>query len=350
MKQQKILILDGIPQVLLGIEFFQALKSLFNDTYYLAQKDFDQKYFYGLRASVAKKISKKSTNYVHPKLPISSFKKKLESIRPTIVLVIGFCHHLISKEHLAALKRQFGFQLVLWDTDSANYCEPIKALETFIHDEFMRYDKIFSFSSAMVHYMNRLNLIPFEYLHFGSMCYPHLSNASPREKTIDLCFSGIPNIRRLFFLSEIKNKTTCIVGKRWERIKSILPENIQSSCTYTDSFGESFHETLFRSKIIANITNSYFYSLHSGLTLRFFETLALKGFLLTDNLQEIQELFVPGKELEIFSSYEEFVDKVKFYSEHDEARNKIAEAGYEKFINHYTWQHQAKKLLHLLGI
>lgn len=349
MMQQRILILDGIPNVLLGVEFYQALKSLFNDAHYLCQKDFNAKMFYGIRRSFSKKISKKHSAYVYPFLPVSEVKEKLEAIKPTIVVVIGFSHHLISKEDLNNLKQQLGFQLVLWDTDSANYGQTTQAFSEFVEDELMRYDKVFSFSSAVVRYMNRLNRVPFEYLHFGAPAF-HVQRTHLAEKNIDLLFAGIPHVRRLFLLSAIEEERLCIIGERWKRIKSILPEKIKMSCTYKECFGEELYETMHRAKIIVNISNCYFYGIHSGLTLRFFETLALKGFLLTDNIEEASHLFVPGKEIELFSSSEEFVDKVAFYSKHDEARNKIAAAGYEKFINHYTWAHQAKKLLNLLGV
>ena len=349
MKQQKILIIDGIPQWPLGVEFCQALQGQWKETYYLSQKFFDRKYFYGIRRGIAKLIDKKPKAYVHPLLPEAQFKQKLDEIRPTIVLVIGFIHHLVGQDYLKMLKRQYGFQLILWDTDSANYGQSAQLFKEFFYDEIMRYDKVFSFSSAMVRYLNRLNFMPAEYLHFGAIACPHMPKLNA-AKTIDVCFAGIPNLRRIFLLSSIEDESLCIIGERWKRIENILSEKMKSSCSYKNSLGEELYTTMTRSKIIVNITNSDFYGIHSGLALRFFEAVALKCFLLTDRLEETQELFVPGKEVETFSTPEEFSDKIKFYSKNDEARNNISIAGYEKFSANYTWNHQARRFLDLLGL
>lgn len=351
MKHHKILILDGISLWPMGTEFYHALKSIFNETYYLSQRNFSEKYFYNLRRMISKMKGDKlkENSYVHPKLIYSEVKEKITAIQPTIVLVVGYSQNLIHRSDLESLKKKLGFQLVLWDTDSANFSHTIQAFEEYIHHEFMRYDKIFSFSLAVTRYMQQLNIIPCEYLHFGAITYPHQPIAA-HKKDIDVCFVGLPSVRRLFLLSGIKDETLCVIGKKWKRIEKIVPDKIKASCNYKDCLGEELYETLFRSKIIVNITNSNFYGIDSGINLRFFEALALKGFLLTDYFPEICNLFEPGKEIETYGSYEEFVDKIAFYSKNDDARNKISAAGHERFINNYTWTHRAKKLLELLEI
>ncbi len=348
MKQHRILLIDGISRWPMGIEFYQALKGVFSETYYLSQKNFDRKYLYNIRRMFSKMRGDKPKEYVHPKLIFSQLKEKITEIRPTIVVVLGFSHHLVHQEHLKALKEKLGFQLILWDTDSANYGQSVELFEDYIQREFMRYDKIFSFSSAITRYMKQIDLVPCEHLPFGAIIYNKLGPSL--EKNIDVCFSGLPNVRRLFLLSGIERENLCIIGKKWERIRKIIPDKIKNSCLYKDCLGDELYQTMLRSKIIVNITNAYFYGIDSGVNLRVFEALALKCFLLTDDYPEVRHLFEPGKEIETYSSYEEFIDKASFYSKNDDARNKIAAAGYEKFINNYTWGHQAKKMLGLLGV
>jgi hypothetical protein len=347
MKQPRILILDGITLWPLGVQFFHALKELYNETYYLGHKDFDKKIFYNLRRMFSKMRGDKPKAYVHPKLIFSQVKEKIGAIRPTIIVVIGFSHNLIHTNDLYELKKKFGFQLVLWDTDSVNYGQTIQSFDEYVKHELMRYDKVFSFSLEVVRYMNLLNVIPFEYLHFGGIVH---NNIQQPKKDIDLCFAGHASVRRIFLLSGIKNEELCIIGERWKRCGKILPEKIKSSCVYRDCLDEELYKILFRSKIILNITGPYFFSIYSGIALRVFEALGLGGFLLTDDFPEIHNLFVAGKEIETYSNHEEFIDKVAFYSQHDDARNKIAAAGHERFINNYTWGHQAKKMLDLLGV
>ncbi|MBP9726291.1 MAG: glycosyltransferase [Gammaproteobacteria bacterium] len=349
MKQHRILLLDGISRWPMGIEFYQALKGVFSETYYLSQKNFDRKYLYNIRRMFSKMRGDKPKEYVHPKLIFSQLKEKITKIQPTIVVVLGYSHNLVHSEDLKALKKKLGFQLVLWETDSANYAHTMRGFREYIQHEFMRYDKIFSFSSTMARYMQRLNFMPIEYLHYGAVAYDH-GRAIVPEKNIDVCFVGNPCLRRLLLLSGIENEKLCIIAEKWKRLEKFVPDKIKNACIYKDLLNEELYEILFRSKVVVNITKADFYGIDSGVNLRVFEALALKCFLLTDDYPEVRHLFEPGKEIETYSSHEEFIDKASFYSKNDDARNKIAAAGYEKFINNYTWGHQAKKMLDLLGV
>ena len=47
------------------------------------------------------------------------------------------------------------------------------------------------------------------------------------------------------------------------------------------------------------------------------------GFVLTNFQIEIPEYFEIGKEIETFSSQEELLDKITYYLEHEEERNRL---------------------------
>ena len=84
-------------------------------------------------------------------------------------------------------------------------------------------------------------------------------------------------------------------------------------------------------------------------TTRTFEIPACGSMLLADRTDEHRSLFEEGKEAEYFDSAEELVDKAKFYGGHETARQRIAQAGYERCIrSKYAYIHRLAAVLHAM--
>lgn len=98
----------------------------------------------------------------------------------------------------------------------------------------------------------------------------------------------------------------------------------------------------YLSRINLNLT---LHSIRSGVPLRVFDILGVGGFLLSNYQPELEELFVIGRELEVFRDPEEMEDKIAFYLAHEEARQRIALRGYERVRDHYTYEIQLAKIL-----
>lgn len=113
------------------------------------------------------------------------------------------------------------------------------------------------------------------------------------------------------------------------------------NCGRAQSFSEM--PIIFnQSKINLNITMR---PIMTGLSQRVFDVLACGGFLLTNYQEELPEMFEIGEEVECFSSKEELFEKTKFYLEHDQLRRSIAEKGYERVKNCYTFEHRFQQML-----
>ena len=96
------------------------------------------------------------------------------------------------------------------------------------------------------------------------------------------------------------------------------------------------------SKINLNMTVK---SIQSGLPLRIFDIMGCGGFLMTNYQAELNDYFEIGKDLEVYSSMDELVDKCAFYLEHDDIRTEIARNGYEKMKQHHTYPHRIAEML-----
>lgn len=89
----------------------------------------------------------------------------------------------------------------------------------------------------------------------------------------------------------------------------------------------------FSSKINLNITLP---SIESGVPLRVFDIMSVGGFVMSNDQTEAHELFVPDKEIVLFSCMEELEEKVAYYLSHEKQRTRIALNGYQRIVKDYS--------------
>jgi spore maturation protein CgeB len=72
---------------------------------------------------------------------------------------------------------------------------------------------------------------------------------------------------------------------------------------------------------------------------------------LADRTEEHLSLFEEGVEAEFFSTDEEFVDKARYYSDHEQERLKIAEAGRRRCLRSgYSYDDRIRQILSRAGL
>lgn len=85
-------------------------------------------------------------------------------------------------------------------------------------------------------------------------------------------------------------------------------------------------------------------------TTRTFEIPACGSLLLADRTEEHEEFFHEGEEAEFFASSEELIDKIKFYSGNESARQRIAQSGYHRCSQgRYAYVHRLSDVLDQLA-
>ncbi len=108
-------------------------------------------------------------------------------------------------------------------------------------------------------------------------------------------------------------------------------------------FREVYREAIWRSRInLSFLTHSN----QDEFVHKSFEVAACKGFLLAERSAGHLERFVEDQEAVFFSTYEECVEKIRRYLGDEQARERIAGAGYERALRSgYDNDHQVSLIL-----
>lgn len=99
------------------------------------------------------------------------------------------------------------------------------------------------------------------------------------------------------------------------------------------------------SKININTTAK---PIRTGIPLRLWDIMGCGGFVLSNYQTEITEYFEIGKDLEVYGSEQELLDKIKYYLTHEEERKQIAANGYEKVKKEHTYVKRLELMLNYI--
>lgn len=93
---------------------------------------------------------------------------------------------------------------------------------------------------------------------------------------------------------------------------------------------------IFRlSKINLNITMR---TIETGVPQRVFDIMGAGGFVISNYQEELEALFVPDEEIVFFKDMGELIMKINYYMTHEEERVQIAERGWRKVTEHYSYK------------
>ena len=99
------------------------------------------------------------------------------------------------------------------------------------------------------------------------------------------------------------------------------------------------------SKINLNMTIP---NISSGISLRVWDILSCRGFLVTDFRPELLNFFNPDKDIVIYESTDELIDKTAFYLEQDALRHKFIKSAYEKVTHYHTCDIRVQNIIKLV--
>ncbi len=151
----------------------------------------------------------------------------------------------------------------------------------------------------------------------------------------------IANVERICCLN--------LLAEQWENVAFYTDSNIGDAFAHSGlkvmppvEAGEALSIIYAGSKINLNISLR---GIERGTPLRVFDIMGAGGFMLTSYCPETAELFEEDKEIVMFRSPEELMEKAAYYLAHDGEREQIAHAGCKKVLNCYTYEKKLKQLM-----
>lgn len=102
----------------------------------------------------------------------------------------------------------------------------------------------------------------------------------------------------------------------------------------------------YQSQININITLR---SIQSGISLRCMDILGAGGFLLSNYQPELAEYFEDGKEVVMYHTRTELLEKVQYYLAHEEERMQIAANGQKKVLEWFSYEKAWKKMFQIIN-
>jgi len=94
-----------------------------------------------------------------------------------------------------------------------------------------------------------------------------------------------------------------------------------------------------------NITSCQMYS---AVNQRIFDVPLCGKFIISDYKKDIEELFIPEKEVIYYKNIEELKELITYYESHPESMKNIIKAAYKRIIDEHTYLHRAEKIIDLL--
>lgn len=109
-----------------------------------------------------------------------------------------------------------------------------------------------------------------------------------------------------------------------------------------EAWGKDMYRLYRRSKIVVNRHGEIAHGFANNM--RLFEATGCGAMVLTEEAPNLCHLYLPGQELVAYMHAEDLVQKVRYYLEHDQERDRIARAGREATYARHTYSHRGERI------
>ena len=281
------------------------------------------KYQSGIRISEELKRQGHEVNVSFYDLDIEGIKQYYLEFQPDFVFQTGGVNRSFNT---LKLLKSLGAKIVIWHPDAYwLHQEDSKHLflEVFdIVDLFITTMKGHVEISKL--YTNKVVWSP----HFFDNTYYKSDNILAKVDDVVFVGNKTPcSLQRKEYLEEIikKEYRTIIVGWGFNPLGGVINYD-----------GKFIVDCYKKSKIGLNMITGGEFNYNLQFSVRMYQVMGSGCFLLTEYIPGIEELFIPGKHLDIFHTKEEMLEKIDYYLKNEDEREKRAKQGQKEIFDKYT--------------
>jgi len=257
---------------------------------------------------------------------------QIQQYRPDVLYVYGFP---LSNDFLAQIRPYTRFIA----------CQIASQLPDM--QDFSQYDLIVSSLPNLVQFFQEQGASG-EYLRLGfdAGVLPKLKREPSLQSDVAHVggYAGVHQQRSALFETVARQIPITFWGYGVEHLPpdSLIRRNFRGG-----AWGMDMYNVRFNGRI--NITGHSTIAGRFGNNYALYEATGVGSLLLTDNKENLSELFAVGREIIAYRDAPDCVEKIRYYLDHEEERAAIAQAGQRRVLQEHTGFHRAQELLDILA-
>jgi hypothetical protein len=213
------------------------------------------------------------------------------------------------------------------------------------NDDYSAYDLVISSLPNLVQYFRdrgvaaTLNRLAFD--------ESVLESLGPRpSRDVDVSFVGSLSPEHAGRIALLEHLAARVPLKVWGNGIERLPAASPLHAIYQgEAWGREMYQVLRRSRVSLNHHIDLAESWANNM--RLYEATGSGTMLLTDAKRNLHEIFVPGREVAVYTSPEDCVKQILHYLSHEEERSAVAAAGQARTLRDHTYRNRTREILGL---
>lgn len=268
--------------------------------------------------------------------------------RPDIVFV--FKGTFVKRSTLVTLKKE-GYPLVNFYPDVS-----FMSHGPYLKEALPEYDHIFTTKSFGLKDMKeKLGITRSSFIPHGFDPEIHrpvdIGSIDNKVFSCDVSFIGGYSSKKEQMLAAIKKMLPKIDmkiwGPRWEQAKN---KELVNSIQNRGVFGDLYALAIGSSKINLALLHERVTGSSSGdkITSRTFHIPAAGGFMIHERTEEVLNYFKENEEIVCFNDKDELVEKVRYFLDHPEERERIRVKGHERAMKDHSFYQRANQIIKIM--